>query len=275
MPLTSHDGPAPPASESPGRPASWAGGWPPPCGRAEAVPGACAQPRRLPRGCRARSHRGGNADPSASRGGGGCTSLSNNHPPPTHGTPHPENAARGGDRPLPPGPGWGPVALPGAAAVRGTPLPCCNGRPLGSLDGPAPLLRRPPTEDPWPALLSSEGPSGKRSLASQEGLAGPKESQSQGAPRRHPQISGTPSPQPQPKFSTEASAPRTAQDIPCLDSTASLESGTPLRPPAAGPPLLRSSGPVAWTLIEHQYPEGQRTLHPSLGFSNSDSGLWP
>lgn len=194
---------------------------------------------------------------------------------PTRGTPHPENAARGGDRPLPPGPGWGPVALPGAAAVRGTPLPCCSGRPLGSLDGPAPLLRRPPTEDPWPALLSSEGPSGKRSLASQEGLAGPKESQSQGAPRRHPQISGAPRPQPQPKFSTEASAPRTAQDIPCWDSTASLESGTPLRPPAAGPPLLRSSGPVAWTLIEHQYPEGQRTLHPSLGFSNSDSGLWP
>ncbi|KAL4830573.1 hypothetical protein H8958_022843 [Nasalis larvatus] len=105
---------------------------------------------------------------------------------------------------------------------------------------------------------SSEGPSGKWSLGGRKGLGGSDGEPASGSPK-----GGTPKSQVpldlslslslSPDVSTEASPPRAAQDIPCLDSSAP-ESGTPMGVPGDWPaPVEERESPAAQPLLEHQY----------------------
>lgn len=209
---------------------------------------------RLHKGCGAGCNSGGNVDDSDCGGGGGLTSLSSN-PPLAH--PTPENTAGSGDQPLPPGPGWGPrPSLSGAGDGRPPPLlqwppPRLPGLPPAS---PVPTEGPRPSRPPGSNLLCSEGPSGKWSLGGRKGLGGSEGEPASGSPK-----GGTPKSQApldlslSPDISTDASPPRTAQDIPCLDSSPP-ESGTPVGAPGDWPaPAEERESPAAQPLLEHQY----------------------
>ncbi|XP_032345710.1 pecanex-like protein 3 isoform X6 [Camelus ferus] len=234
---------------------------------------------RLHKGCGAGCNSGGNMDDSDCGGGGGLTSLSNNPP---LAQPTPENTAGGGDQPLPPGPGWGPrPSLSGSGDGRPPPL---LQWPPPRLPGPSPASPAPtegprPSRPPGPGLLSSEGPSGKWTLGVRKGLGGSEGEPASGSPkgstpksqvrvlwRVGSQAAQVCSPTnlsslPQapldlslsPDISTNASPPRAAQDISCLDSSAP-ESGTPTGAPGDWPvPAEERESPAAQPLLEHQY----------------------
>ncbi|KAM5249034.1 pecanex-like protein 3 [Ctenodactylus gundi] len=209
---------------------------------------------RLRKGCGAGCNSGGNVDDSDCGGGGGLTSLSNN-PPLAH--PTPESTAGSGDQPLLPSSGWGPRPSLSSSS---------DGRPPPLLQWPPPRLPGPPPASPaptevhrpllpsGPGLLSSEGPSGKWSLGGRKGLGGSDGEPASGSPK-----GGTPKSQ-MPldlslslDVSSEASPPRAAQDIPCLDSSAP-ESDTPTGVPGDWPaPAEERESPAAQPLLEHQY----------------------
>ncbi|XP_045429680.1 pecanex-like protein 3 isoform X4 [Pipistrellus kuhlii] len=208
---------------------------------------------RLHKGCGAGCNSGGNVDDSDCGGGGGLTALSNN-PPLAH--PTPENTAGSGDQLLPPGAGWGPrPSLSSSGDGRPPPLlqwppPRLPGQPPAS---PAPTEGPRPSRPPGPGLYS-EGPSGKWSLGGRKGLGGPEGEPASGSPKE-----GTPKSQApldlsfSLDISTDASPPRAARDVPCLDSSAP-EGGTPPGAPGAWPaPSEERESPAAQPLLDHQY----------------------
>lgn len=209
---------------------------------------------RLHKGCGAGCNSGGNVDDSDCGGGGGLTSLSNNPP---LAQPTPENTAGAGDQPLPPGPAWGPrPSLSGSGDGRPPPL---LQWPPPRLPGPSPaspaLPEGPrPSRPPGPGLLSSEGPSGKWSLGGRKGLGGSEGEPASGSPKGTTPKSQAPLDLSlSPDISTEASPPRTVQDIPCLDSSAP-ETGTPTGALGDWPaPAEERESPAAQPLLEHQY----------------------
>lgn len=167
-----------------------------------------------------------------------------------------------------------------------------DGRPPPLLQWPPPRLPGPspaspalpegprPSRPPGPGLLSSEGPSGKWSLGGRKGLGGSEGEPASGSPKGttpksqvrffqlgqvwaaqvcSPTTNLSPFPQApldlslSPDISTEASPPRTVQDIPSLDSSAP-ETGTPTGALGDWPaPAEERESPAAQPLLEHQY----------------------